>query len=144
MNEVGRRSAARARSGPPGWDPMLRYLVGTDVPAAFWSLPTAERSVRLRYRLVCWCAGLSDAMVWHLTMDPSAEGAARVMEIVSLWPDDRLQRALADAARRRAGLPVMPVFEGRTASVDRMLQDLNEPAAPTVDLPGGRPSRRCA
>jgi hypothetical protein len=94
-------------------DPMLWYVIGTDVPVAFWDLEPTERSLRLRFRLVAWCAGVSDLVAWHLAMDATDEGLQAIVEVVSLWPDERLRRALADARQRRAaGLPPRSVFEG--------------------------------
>jgi len=93
----------------PGPDPMLAHID----PYAFWRLAHQERALRLRYYLVCLCAGHHEIVAWHFAMDPSPDATADVWDIVARWPDDRLERAIADAADlRRRGLPPRPVFEG--------------------------------
>lgn len=95
----------------PDPDPMIRFIDPEDGPPSFWRMSPQSRSLYLRFYLVARCAGLDEMVAWHVTF---AEGGAEyVRSIVAMWPDDRLERAIADAAKRTAaGLPPQIPFTG--------------------------------
>jgi|GEM_PF-4110692 len=94
----------------PDPDPMLGHIDAEDGPYAFWRLPHQQRGLVLRFYLVALCAGLHEVVAWHLAGESDE---AALWEVVDQWPDERLVRAITDAAERRlAGRVVEYPFRG--------------------------------
>jgi hypothetical protein len=89
---------------------MARHLDEEEYPLVMLRLSHQERALRLRFFLVGRCAGLHDVLGWHITLSSTPD---EPWEIVDLWDDERLSRAIEDADRRRAvGLPIEYPFTG--------------------------------
>jgi hypothetical protein len=94
----------------PTPDPIACFLEEEEYPLVMLRLSPQERALRLRFFLVGRCAGLHDALSWHITFSSTPD---ELWEVVDLWDDGRLARAIADADRRRtAGLPIEYPFTG--------------------------------
>lgn len=94
----------------PDPDPIARHAAEEGCPAAMLRGPHQSRALRLRYFLVGRCAGLGEPLAWHLALTADE---TELWGIVDQWPDDRLERAIADAARRRAaGIAIEYPFVG--------------------------------
>lgn len=94
----------------PTPDPIERFLHPEEKPLALDRMDPQERGLRVRYFLVCRSMDIPDPLGWHIALSlPKTE----LWEAIDLWPDDRLERAIADGNRRRAlGIPRPEVFTG--------------------------------
>jgi len=90
----------------PDPDPILRFLDQEAIPQSVWALEPQERAQRIRYALICMCAGLHPLVAWATALDDDTpQGEAAIEDVLSRVTDADIEQMVRDSRREaRAGL----------------------------------------